>query len=63
MMSIVVIVFVIMPSMSLMHEDVHNWAEQENKVWQGSQQMRSMLGPQEESANSDKKEKYKVINV
>lgn len=40
---------VIVPAMPMMHEQVHQWAEQDEQVGKSTEKIRSVLGEEEEA--------------
>lgn len=46
---------VIVPAMPMMHEQVHQWAEQDEQVGKGTEKLRSVLGEEEEAEHDDER--------
>jgi hypothetical protein len=54
----VIAAVMLMTSMSLVHEHVHQWARRQEQPWQIGDETRAMLGDDEETADNCEQDKY-----
>jgi hypothetical protein len=51
-----------MPAVPVMHEEMAQRAEQENKVWQHSEEVSTMLGPEKERRGDQEQGDYSPVS-